>query len=117
MKMMRAAMMILALSATPALADQSMHCFNSAGGPDYDVSYMSSVLRIIAQGKPDQVYPNAFSSSSLRVVLRVLFDNGRQLEVTMSDGRPFNEEGPHMILRDAKGEILAHDECDQLREW
>jgi hypothetical protein len=103
----------LVLSAGAARADKSMHCINNPGQPDYDVSYVQSTLRIITPGKADQVYPNVFSDGPLKVT----FDNGRQLEANMWDGRPYNEEGPHMILRDKVGNVLTHNECDQLREW
>jgi hypothetical protein len=105
--------LILVLSTSSACADKAMHCTNNTGGPEYDVSYMNSTLRIVTPGKPDQVYPNVFSNGPLKIPVA----NGWQLEATLWDGRPYNEEGPHMILRNAVGAVLAHDHCDQLREW
>ena len=105
---------VLALSIRNAYADDvSMHCINSKDGPEYDVSYIGGTLRIIAPGKPQQEYFNIFSNDHLKVNL----NNGWQLEATFDDRRLYKEEGPHMILRDNVGNVLAHDACERLHNW
>jgi hypothetical protein len=101
----------LVLSVGAANADKSMHCINNPGQPDYDVSSVGSTLRIIVPSKADQVYTDLYYNN------KVLLPNGWQIEAVLWDGRPYKEPGPHMILRDAVGNVKTYNECDQLHEW
>jgi hypothetical protein len=124
-RLLYSAAVALALAAPARAESWAMHCRNTAGGPEYDASWQqeTGALMILAPGKPAQRYVNVWNGrdgwAGTKALATVHFDNGAQLEAFFERNLApdMSEGGPHMIYRDALGNVLTRDPCVVTNYW
>ena len=117
---------LLALTGPAQAESWAMHCRNTAGTPDYDVSWQqeTGALIILAPGKATQKYVNIWNGrngwSGTKALATVHFDNGAQLEAYFESENlqpALKEGGSHMAYRDTLGNVLTRDPCVVTNYW